>query len=249
MEVRTSMSRTKLLTLGILALLVVSGASASTASAVFVLSTEACTGGTFINMCWAETSTSALLELTGSQAFTLAQDEGVVLLKVAATGFEIECKTFSASGDILQASPLAEDYKVAETTITFKECAVIGAFATKCDVPAEKSTVALSGAPETNAGVLNEEILLLKPTAGTMFIEFAITALAGQTCTLAGNAAVEGTQECLWIEPLVDMSTHLLHCEPAESHLTALGQAVTFEGLGTVTLTSLGDLWDIEETT
>jgi hypothetical protein len=113
-------------------------------------------------------------------------------------------------------------------------------------------TKAIKGAPETDEEPpkLSEEAITFVPEgAANIFVEIGFKNVTGQTCPLPTEAPfhLTGKQQCLWLEILVDLLEHLIHCEGSESLLLFGKERVEFEALEVVTLNNLADFWDIEE--
>jgi hypothetical protein len=183
----------------------ISGFAASSASAVFVLTSVACSGGTNVAACY-ENAAKEKLELTGSQAETVAG--GTTKLTVPSVeGLKIECTTATGSGTIVQNSPLTAG---SVTTITsgvlnYSGCS-IAAPATakeKCVIPSSKSTETLAGELKT------ETEILLKPASGTKFIVLPFTSKSGQTCPAAfiGEKTIKGEQQVKILNPATPAET------------------------------------------
>jgi hypothetical protein len=171
-----------------------SGVASSAASAeTFTLSTTACSGGTDTALCWSETETSELLELTGKQSETVSG--GTTVLKVSNPEITIECKEASGSGVITQTEPLGTNKKgtTLSGTIVYKGCKIIAnaSIAKKCTIVESKETKKLKG-------TLNSDTeLLLVPEAGTEFIEVEFLNNGAETCpaTVKGKRFVTGEQQ------------------------------------------------------
>jgi hypothetical protein len=246
------MSRIKLSVLGALTALAVSAVVASSASAAFTLLQTACTAGTTaINLCWETTAEPGLKELEGEEEFTILLDEGETLLKgtLGTSEAHITCTDAHGVGTVSQV-PL-EDYQVKALVLSFTGCALLETLALTCKVPTTIPTESIKGEPvtDTSPPVLSEEAITFSPTAGTVFAEILFSNVSGKTCAFNNiKEKVEGTQQCLWIEPLTDLAEHLVHCLESESLLKFGGaNAAAFELLSVVKPNNLGDLWDLEE--
>lgn len=255
------MSRTKALLgslLAVMAVLAMSGLGASSAMAVFPaeLVEEPCTGGKFINACWAPVKEGELLELRGEEEFLLLE-EGVLggdtnvslLAKFGAEDVHIVCESTDLEENLLlQASPLAENYLI-DVKLLFLECKLEGALGKKCLVPVEKSTEALDGSPGTE-----ERDVVFKPVTGTTFIVIPFSNNGTETCpaTIKGEKKITGEQLCLWdstaTEALTDVAEHVLNCEEAGSSLKLGENAATFEAHYLVELVN-HEWWDISDET
>ncbi len=196
--------------LGLLTFIAISSGAITSASAVvFTLSTTECTGGTGVGLCWSEleAESSPLLELTGKQSETVSG--GKTILKVASVS--IECLTATGAGTINQEGPLTGGKTtITGGTITYKGCVITGpaAPAAKCAIPEEKSTATIS------AELPNEHEIVLKPEAGTVFIEIPFTNKGAETCP----AAIKGTHS-------VTGSVAVEILTPKAHQLTKVGKA------------------------
>jgi hypothetical protein len=247
LEVQLDM-RIKLSIWGVLAAvaaMAVSGIAASTASAAFTLFESECVGGSNIDLCWSTTGFGPLLEYVGSEEFTATQ-VGNAILKSTLGGEKIEiiCKSASTKGTINQSEPLVKNY-TGTGTISYKECALQGAIAKKCKVPAEKATNVLEG----KAGGTSEDVTFT-PKAGEAFIEFPFENNGAEKCpaTIVGNKKVTGLQLCEWQNPGVAAKAKELKCDPL-SELLLAEQKVELDQTDNVTLNNSGvDSWDVSDT-
>ncbi len=231
--------------LGLLAIVATNAIAASSASAVvFTLTTEECTGGTGIGLCWSEleAESSPLLELTGKQ--TVRIEGGHVTFKVATLG--ILCLKFLGEGTINQEKPLTGGTTtITGLIITFEECELDepATLAIKCKVPVERSTKAIT------ATLPNENEHMLKPSEGSVFIEIPIENKGTEKCPAAvvGTHNVTGSVNIKINEPLVHLLTHTFSVINP-TLLEFFSEKATLEAEGTISLPGLEDFWDLSET-
>jgi hypothetical protein len=236
------MSRFRLMGTMLLAIAVtaIAGVGASSASAsVFTLGTEEC-NGTVWNLCWAETETSALLELVGTQSVTA--EGGLNKFVVPGIPVEIECEDVVSEpgGTIQQPEPLVKSGTILGK-LRFLGCVLVGAnaVATKCVIPTFEVTKELSGI------LTSETNVLLTPQEGEVFIEITFSNKTGQTCPalVVGKRKVTGMQDLTILNP-----QHTLNSKTAESvvksELLFIEKAAELTGSITVTLTEFGDWFD-----
>jgi hypothetical protein len=244
------MSRIRLLVLGVLAVGVVFAVAAASASAVvFSLEITECTGSTTTTICWAEKTTSELLELKGEQSFTgtySAEVTGEENLLAALFGTEevhITCTGATSSGTVLQKNPLVEGPVVDATSLISTGCKVLEPIAKKCKVEEELVTKPIEGV----VGASPEEVLF-QPTPADKGIFITITfANNTETCPAAivGPQNVKGSQLCLWPHHAEDLATQLLFCETAGSKLTLGGNTAEFLQAQEITFVGLNNFVDI----
>ncbi len=217
-------------------------ASSAASAAVFTLTTTACTGGTFLNLCYVNGTEK--LELTGTQTFSVVQlGKGILKGIIGGEAVTVECEETVATGTPLvnQASPLTAKGTITGT-LTFKKCKVIGnaTVVKKCKIPVEKESTKLVGSLNS----VSE--LLLKPETGTEFIIIPFENNGTEVCpaTIKGNRAVTGEQAITITTPE----------EPAEektgktvvkSGLKLAGEPAELEASLDLMLTGLGDKWYI----
>jgi hypothetical protein len=176
---------------------VTSGAGA----AVFTLTSTACTGGTFKNLCYEGENPkkeTGKWELEGEQTVEVVQLTAGTFLVPSGSGttIAIECKKLKQgtkeANVVVQKKPLSENGKTSGTLV-FEECSITGPAAdvTNCEIPASKETTSLSGE------LTSETILKLTPKAGetTAFIEIPFSNKGTKTCVLKGTKKVTGFEE------------------------------------------------------
>ncbi len=220
--------------LGIFAVVAMSAAMASSASAaIFELTATACEG-TEVGLCWSATATGTLTELNGKQSETVSG--GKTVLTVAKV--TIECQKASGEGVITQEALKGKKPTISGGVITYKECAITAPteIKTKCSIPAEKSTTTLAGTLESSTE------LLLKPETGTVFIEIPFSNASGQTCPAAikGTHSVTGSQQVTVLNPEVGETTKTGEAVKA-SKLEFFSEKAELTETLTLSFTGLGD--------
>jgi hypothetical protein len=196
-------SKLRTVLFALLAVTAVAAATASTASATFVLTEIPCGSNApnpiVFNLCYGTSEELALsepLELTGEESITALAGEN--LFFVPSIPVEILCKKAEGIGanqlikQLIVLGPNATSATV-EGQLEFQECILegTGTIASKCVIPTQEVTTALTGK------AISTEAVLLKPAAGTVFIEINFTSKAGQTCpaTVIGLRKVTGEEE------------------------------------------------------
>ena len=257
MEVSRFMPKTRLIMMSVLAVFAIGAASASTASAAFELSTAECSPATIATFCWVATAGEALLELKGSEPFSI-EVHGQALLEVASLELHIVCTAITnvvagaTTGELTQPEPLVKAGNIRKLQLVFTACSVLGLEA-KCKVKEPIQTNPLEGNIE---GTPLEDVTF-KPE-GTEFTKIVIESKTGQTCpaTLTSiNGKVTGTALCLAPNSEVDEATKEITCRHTETTgLLFAEKPATFEieegevvGTGSVLVkpTNIGtDLWD-----
>jgi hypothetical protein len=229
-----------------------SGIATSAASAaVFTLAATTCTGGTFKNLCWS--NAGVLQELTGEQTFAVKQI-GKGLLKGIIGGEEVtvECTETTVGAAvppvIVQTSPLTENGKI-KGTLVFKGCKVTGnaTVLKKCKIPVEKESLSLLGElTEVNA---TKATLHLTPASGTEFIVIPFENNGTETCpaTIKGNRAVTGSQD-ITVEKPEEHTTTKTGKTVVKSGLKLAGEPAELTATLEISLTGLGDEWDLSAT-
>jgi hypothetical protein len=220
-------------------------AGASSASAVvFTLTTEACTGGTNVALCYeleskvACTGTTQLCELTGEQSETVVDATGTVVdFNVPLAEILILCETATGSGTILQKEPLVSGAKTTLTgTITYSGC-VLDKGPAGCTIKASETTKGLSGSLES------ESELKLKPATGAVFIEIEFL---GASCSLKGKHSVTGTQIVTISNPGTAEKTKTGKAV-VKSNLLFLSDPAELEQTLVMSFTGLEDLVDVSK--
>jgi hypothetical protein len=192
-------------TLGIAVLLCISAFTVVTAAAAaqvtFVLTNEACTGGTKFDLCYEglnKEGKQGKWELSGLQ-IVAQRDATNVVFKVPAkvgTTVTIECKKLKQGvkeeNRMTQTNPLWENSKTTGT-LSFEECAITApkADVENCTIPAAKETTSLSGE------LTSETNLRLAPKAGgaAPVIEIPFANKGAKVCVLKGTKKVTGFQD------------------------------------------------------
>jgi len=231
-----------------MALAAVEAVGASVASAAFTLSTEECTGGSFINACYS--SEGKLLELSGENEFKGKLKSGTVVFKSEIGGekITIECKAVTTSGTVLQAAPLSASATLdipATTGLIFKECKLtVGP--SKCEVKSEEPTVALTGTAQSATDVS------FKPTSGESFIEIEFKNKGSEKCpsTILGKHQVKGKQLCEFLEDTTAKEKRGFECPTGGSELKfgTENATATVQFTLEVELAGLGDSWEVVST-
>jgi hypothetical protein len=248
------MSRFRLVVLGLMSAFVLMGVASSSASAVeFKLEATACTGGTSVAFCWAESETGELKELVGEEEFSALLDNGASTLNGSLSGLGVavsctEAENVLSVSRLVQSSPLpTTDYKAEKVELLFLGCSVTGP---NCTVKEPIEVTKSEGTPENLSLVLSETWLRFKPEAAKAGI-FTEIKFEGASCpeTIAGLQPVKGEQWCEWQEILLDLKEHLLVCSPTESSLVLGKNEATFSASFELAPDNAGtDLFDIEET-
>jgi hypothetical protein len=200
----------------------ISGIGASAASAEFVLSTTKCTGGTFINECYENTTSKEKLELTGTQAVAVTSTT-VGDFEVPELGIVILCTIGGVTGSdtITQSSPLTSSGKITGK-LNFK-CTLEAP--AKCTIPPEKETLPLIGTLTAQ----NELTITPEGGANKALLELTFSDNGTEKCpaTVFGNHIVTGTAVVKVLNPetpaafkegesWVEKSTLLFSEEPAD---------------------------------
>ncbi len=230
------------LLLAAFAVTAVTAIAASTASAAFTLSTVECGGGPKWGLCWSETETSALLELTGENAATALGGEN--LFNVPELGVEILCKKVKdlGNGKVTQSEPLGTAANVITGSLNFEECALEGegTITKLCTIPASEKTNELSGE------LTSETNVHLVPKTGTVFIEIEFKNKSEtEKCpaTVVGKRKVTGSQDLTVTNPGATLSTKSANAV-VKSGLLFIEKAAELTGSITVTLTGFEDWYD-----
>jgi hypothetical protein len=225
----------------------VAAVTANTASAAFVLSTEPCNGNTPVvhNLCWNTTKAlaeSEPLELVGEEEVT--GKGGPILFVVPSIPIEIECKSAEGVGTNrlvkqLVVLGIGATNSLSQGELEFRECALVGsnAVATKCAIPTNEVTKALTGEATSNTTGVAE------PASGGVFIELEFKSKAGQTCpaTVIGKRKVTGKEEGTTVAaPELGKKTGT---SVAKSGLLFIEKAAELTGEGVVTFVNLPEVW------
>jgi hypothetical protein len=246
-----SMSRFRLVVIGVLAVAAVCAMAVSSASAViFELTTVRCVAPEdTTTICWALFTGEELFELKGEQSFTgeySAEETGEENLLAAKFGEEevhITCTGATSKGTVLQPKPL-EVAPVIVGVVVSTGCKVLEPLGKKCDVPETLTTSEIEGV----VGPTDEEVVFSPSPADLgVFIAITFTNNGTETCPAAikGERKVTGSQACLWVKPTEDLEKHLLWCQTAGSKLKFSGNAAEFLQSQQITLVKLEDFWDI----
>jgi len=205
--------------------LVAFSALASSSALAFTLGTEECKGGVaaeLARLCWAESETGVLLELTGTETETVSSG-AVTLLILTEPTQTIDCNKSKGSGTVTQTEVLTVGAQTLPTTIegtiTYEECTLLE--------PPPGCTIKTSETTKEILGTLDSgTIVKLKPKTGEVFIEIEYK---GATCALKGKHSVTGTQDAEIVEP-------------TKEKLTITATAVAVVGTGLTFLSSPADL-------
>jgi hypothetical protein len=216
------MSRPRLTLLGLMTTTMLISTASPNAFAEFKLEATACTGGTIVAFCWAETENGELKELAGEEEFSALLDNGPsTLAGVIGIGISISCteaENVLSVSRIVQPSPLTTDYKLEKIEFLFLSCTVGGV---NCTVAEPIIVSQVEATPENLSLALSETWLRFKPEAARKGV-FTEINLEGASCpeTIQGKQPVKGEFWCEWQEILLDLKEHLLVCAPTESKLT-----------------------------
>jgi hypothetical protein len=239
-------SRETLVKVGTLAIVLSSiGGTGSSASAAFVLGSASCAAeaGKHVALCWAETETGPLRELSGEESFTASSE----LVELRATlgselAVEMVCKG-NGTGSIAQAEPLAKNYSISKFRLMLNSCRLEGVLGTKCRVPPELFTAELVVTPSTAASIR------LSPSVGKTIMEITFENEGLEPCpaTILGLRKLTGSQPAEFLFAATPALNHsfetLLTTETLlderEAKLSMFAQ---------IHLSSLTDHWDIIET-
>jgi hypothetical protein len=214
--------------------------ASSASAAVFTLSTEPCTGGTNVAICW--NNAGVLSELVGEQSETV--EGGAISFTINTEPQQIIlCEKSKGSGTIFQKEPLVAGKKTTlKGTLTYEGCKLDTEPAKKCVVNVTNTTLPLLGTLETVS------TLKLIPESGLVFIEITYSNNGTEKCplTFLGTHSVTGTQTVEIINP----ETH-----EVTKKGKAIGETLEFfsskaklEQELTLTFTGLGDEVDISKT-
>ncbi len=208
------MSRSRLLFLSSMAVMVVAAVGSSTALAAFEDTTVECPqAGTGIPvLCLL----SPLKEAKGTETFTSTILSGSeALLQVASLEFHIVCTVANGAGTIEQPEPLVKAPLIMKNTLTFKECEILNEGTAKLGEKCEVQNKEIK-TKEIDGETLSTEPqhLEFKPETGEVFTEISIGNKTGQTCPafIKGLIPVKGEQLCTLLTNTEDAETHVLDC-------------------------------------
>jgi hypothetical protein len=186
---------------GIALLMCLSAFAAVTSGAdavVFTLTSTACTGGTFKNLCYEGENPkqeTGKWELEGEQTIELKSLTPLAfeLPPKTGTALTIECKKLKQGSKeanvLIQKHPLSEAGKTT-FTVVIEECAIAKPLADKenCEIPALKETPSLTGE------LISATLLKLTPSAGesSAIVEIPFSNKGTKTCVLKGTKTFTG---------------------------------------------------------
>jgi len=217
-----------IIVLAVFSMTALTSAIASTSAFAFVLSQLACEAGTWTNLCWAESSTSPLLELEGNiplEALLISGENLELLAKLGGEDLNILCTDAHAQATVVQNHPLMEDGTIEVSATPFLEfngCKITGTLGEKCTTPEMNLTTELIGTPSLTE--LGDIVFAPKAGETTEFLTIEIKQLSKCPTTLIGKHKLTGFQLCTLLRAGEDIETHELECA-LESGLL-LGEAL-----------------------
>ena len=234
------MSRLRLLLLSVLAAFAVAGVASASASAVeFQVCANAGAGHKYATELECELETPGVGEWgwVGIAPAATVAGEGIsgpstLSVKIGGVTLTIQCKKDKFTGKLESAG------KSSKAVIKYEECAITGAWGTKCEVETTLTTGELKDALSVVGGRIVDTFEPEPPE--THFIELVVKKRTGQTCSLESTYPVTGKQECGVdknnAEAESGKQTHELICKKAGSKLELGGKNAEYEGTASVFL-------------
>jgi hypothetical protein len=176
--------------LGTACLAILGSSAAAASAAVFTTTSQPCSGGTNVALCYENASKERLL-LTGTQSVAISGGVAKFTIKTEPAQ-EIECTSSTGSGTISQKEPLTHG---AKTTVraffTYRGCKLVHG-PSGCKVKAELESKELGGSFET------EKEVKFQPAAGAVIIEYEYS---GSACGWRGLHGLTGTVKAEVLNP------------------------------------------------